>query len=67
MKTDNKMKQIQKKYREELENKRESKSYSKKLLIFAVIIIIFFVFSYYFGVRPFPEKEEHRILERSRS
>jgi hypothetical protein len=34
------------------------------LFIFAVIVVIFFVFSYYFGVRPFPEKEEHKILKR---
>ncbi|MGG0473760.1 hypothetical protein ABEY96_16380 [Priestia aryabhattai] len=64
MKIDDKKNQIQQKYKEELENKRESKGYSKKLLIFAVIVVIFFVFSYYFGVRPFPEKEEHKILKR---
>ncbi|MGG1073911.1 hypothetical protein ABE178_29440 [Priestia megaterium] len=63
MKTDNKKKQIQQKYKEELENKSESKHYPKKLLIFAVIVVIFFVFSYYFGVRPFPKKEEPEIIK----
>ncbi|QSX24170.1 hypothetical protein [Priestia megaterium] len=63
MKTDDKKKQIQQKYKDELENKRESKHYPKKLLIFAVIVVIFFVFNYFFGVRPFPEKEEPKILK----
>ncbi|MFE7822201.1 hypothetical protein ACFU1R_29055 [Priestia megaterium] len=64
MTKENKQKDIQAKYKEKMNQKKEEKKYPKLVLIFAIILIIFVCCSYYFGINFLPQKETNLELKK---
>ncbi|MFP7736740.1 hypothetical protein ACLHDF_25765 [Priestia aryabhattai] len=64
MKLDNKKKQIQLKYREEIKKKKEEKTYIKKAFIVAIIVMAIIALDYHFDPKPPPGTETTITIEK---